>query len=268
VRAVARAVKVLRAFEEGAGEVSVAELARRLGMPVATVYRLVGELERGGLLQRNVATGRYKLGPVMVRLGRRGLEELGLGDAVRAVMVSLQAETGEGVTMAVRYGNWAMYIHQVESRHVLRADLQVGSLVPLHCTAVGKVLLAGSELEEVRRVARETGLPRYTERTITTLAELEVELVFTRARGYSIDNEEFLEGVRCIGAPVLGPGGSVIAAMAVTGPTQRMTDEIMKRLRGRLISAARQASELAGYDGDAERTRRSGANEVVGGISP
>jgi DNA-binding IclR family transcriptional regulator len=251
VRAVSRAVGILTAFTEDAAQqgLTLSEMSRRLGIPVATVYRLVAELEQAGLLQRHPVTDLYVLGPMVVWLGRLALNQAGLGDAARAVMVELQAEVREGVTMAVRQGAQAMYIHQVQSSHVLRADLKVGSLVPLHCTAVGKVLLAGCQPEKVAALVQEAGLARYTPNTITSLPYLQAELALTRMRGYSIDNEEFLPGVRCIGVPILDAHGGVVAAMAVTGPAQRMTNEALERIRPRLQAAAERVSRLLGYMG-------------------
>ena len=250
VRSVSRALRILLLFAADApGGLTLSDLARSLGIPVSTVYRLVAELEHAGFLQRHPVAGSYILGPAVVRLGRLALNQVGLGDAVRAVMAELQAEIREGVTMAIRYGFQAMYIHQVESSHVLRADLKVGSLVPLHCTAVGKVLLAACAPEEVAEVVRQVGLARYTPNTITTLADLKLELARTRTRGYSIDDEEFLPGVRCMGVPIWGAEGEVVAAMAATGPAQRMTDEALEQIRPRLLAAAERISGLLGHRG-------------------
>lgn len=251
VRAVSRAISLLTAFVEDFAQqgLTLSEMSRCRDIPMATAYRLAAELERAGLLQRHPVTQRYLLGPVTVWLGRLALNQVGLGDAARAVMVELQTEVREGITMAIRRGSQAMYIQQVESSHVLRADLKVGSLVPLHCTAVGKVLLAGCPPEQVVTLVQEAGLARYTHNTITSLPELQAELALTRMRGYSIDNEEFLPGVRCIGVPVLGTYGQVIAAMAVAGPAQRMTNDALERIRPRLQNAAQRVSRLAGYQG-------------------
>lgn len=246
VRAVSRALSVLSSIGEARSSygISLSEISKRVQLNVSTVHRMLAELEQAEFVQRHPITDFYILGPKIVLLGRQSLEQLGLGDSAIVALTELQAATGEGVTMAVRQGPRAVYIHQVESRQVLRAELQVGSFVPLHCTAVGKVLLAYCPPDRIDELVREAGLARYTPATITSLPELKAELERTAERGYSIDNEEFLFGVRCMGAPIRNAMGQVVAAVAVTGPSQRMSDAAMEAHRTHLLACTQRVSRL------------------------
>jgi DNA-binding IclR family transcriptional regulator len=248
VRTVSRALDVLQALGERDSPrgLSLTEVSTRLRLPLSTAYRMLAQLEAEGFVQRHPASGGFILGAAIIRLGCVALNQAGLGDAARAVMQDLQGMVKEGVTMAVLRGGEAMYIHQVESSHVLRVDLKVGSCVPLHCSAVGKALLAFQPAERLEELIGRSRLARCTERTITAPDDLRAELARTRQRGYSVDDEEFLPRVRCIGAPIRNTLGEVVAAMAVTGPADRMNDRTLDRIRPLLLAAAARISSLLG----------------------
>ena len=140
-----------------------------------------------------------------------------------AILSHLVEEIGETVNFTMLDGNEAVYLDRVETSAIVRLHMKIGSRVPLHCTASGKLFLAHLPQDAVRRVLRSVPLRRYTDRTITGVDALERELVKIRASGIGTDSGEFLDGSVCLAVPVVDPRGRVCAAVAVHGPAPRMT---------------------------------------------
>lgn len=249
VRSVSRALSILSAFVDlrPPRRLSLSEISKRCELSLSTAHRMVTNMEATGFLTRDPDTDTYALGPMVVLLGRVALDQAGLGSAALAVMKALSERAGESVNMAIRQGNRALYIQQVLSPHVLRTDHPVGAQVPLHCTAVGKVLLAHCPEPEVDRIVAEVGLERYTANTITEIGHLKKQLAEIRYQGYSVDDEEFLPGVHCTGAPIRNERGEVVAAIAVTGPAQRFTMDRVEAVRPDLMAAVEQISRSLGW---------------------
>jgi IclR family transcriptional regulator, acetate operon repressor len=245
-QAVDRALALLGAFSPTRGEFGISELSRELGLTPSTVHRIARALVERGFLAQDPATERYRLGPSAMVLGQVAQQHLGLLN-VRDVLDELGRETGESVNLGVLDRDWVVVLLRVASRQPLRFDQSPGERLPVHATSMGKALLAFSADPE-REIARlfqggATSLPRYTDTTLTTSDELRAEVRAIRARGYSIDEEESIAGVRCIGVPVLGENGRARAAIAVQAPTVRMSDERLADLAPRVIAVA---AEVAG----------------------
>jgi DNA-binding IclR family transcriptional regulator len=162
------------------------------------------------------------------------LEEIvAVKEAWRGTLEALVAETGECAHLAVLVGARVWYIDKVDSLLPLKVDHPIGSLSPLHCTALGKAFLAFG------RAQIPDEQPAFTPRTLTTRRALADELGRTRDRGYSIDDEEFAPGIRCVARPVFDGAGAMIAAIGVSGPSVRVTDARLHEL-GRIVAAAGQ----------------------------
>lgn len=140
----------------------------------------------------------------------------------------LVALTGECAHMAVLVGTNVWYVDKIDSTLPLKVDHPIGSLAPLHCTALGKAFLAFGE------VADPGPLDAYTAKSITRKAALEAEIVATRKRGYAVDDEEFTQGIRCVAVPIFDPAGKMVAAIGVSGPTARISDIQLAGL-GRIV---------------------------------
>jgi DNA-binding IclR family transcriptional regulator len=199
---------------------------------------------------------KYDLGPAMLFLGRAAQERLGLTVQALPVMQGLAELADEGVNLGVLCNGQVLYVERVESRHILQANLRVGTQVPAHCTAIGKVLLAYSRDEVLERVVRERGLRPYGPNTLCSLEALGSELATIRSRGYSIDNEEFMEGVRCLAAPIRNERGAVVAGLAITGPGTRLSLERLQALKDLVMEAAAAISERLGYFAEGARVGR------------
>ena len=246
IQAIERAVSILNAFSMDDPELGVTELADRLGLHKSTVHRFMVNLDAAGLVERNARTGRYRLGLHVFELGALVMQQMNLWDEALPFLEGLVHDTGETGHLAVLDGGEAIYIERVEARRALRVPSAIGRGYPAHATNLGKVLLADLSRERVEAIIAERGLAAYTPQTITDPAELEADLELIRRRGYAVDNEEYDDGLRCIGAPVRDHSGHVVAALGIGGPVTRITPERVEELGGLVMTAARGLSRRLG----------------------
>jgi len=241
-QAVERALALLRSFEVGPPTRSLSELAQGTGLSPGTTHRLLRALCNAGLLQQDRLTERYGLGAALVPLGSRAADALGI-PAARRVLESLAATTGESVSLGVRDGDHVLVLACVPSAQHLRFDQEVGTRVPTYASAMGKVLLAFDPYpsEAVRSLPR---MAKLTGSTITSRTALDRVLKETRVRGWAINDEEREPGVRTIAAPVRAANSLAVAAMAVQGPSLRMTDQRIRETLPDLQAATDEVSSL------------------------
>ena len=239
-QAVERALGLLRAFEVGPPTRSLSELAQLTGLTPATAHRLLRALCCAELLSHDPLTERYGLGIALVPLGSKAADTLGVA-AVRPLLESLAAVTGESVNLGVRDGAEVLVLLCVPSVHCLRFDQGAGTRVPLYASAMGKVLLAfdPDPEEAARSIPR---LTRLTRSTITSRSVLSHVLQETRERGWAINDEEREPAVRSVAVPVRTDDGTALAAVTVQGPSSRMTDDQIKNLLPSLQATAISAS--------------------------
>jgi len=246
IQAIERAVAILNAFSVDEPELGVTEVAERVGLHKSTVHRFMVNLDAAGLVERNPRTGRYRLGLHIFELGGLVMQQMNLWDEALPFLESLVRDTGETGHLAVLDGGEAIYIERVEARRALRVPSAIGRGYPAHATNLGKVLLADLPRERVTEIVAERGLAAYTPNTITDLAELEAELERIRECGYAIDDEEYDEGLRCIGAGVRDHSGHVVSALGIGGPVTRITPARVEELAGLVMAAASGLSRRLG----------------------
>jgi DNA-binding IclR family transcriptional regulator len=246
IQAIERAVAILNAFSAEEPELRISDLAERLELHKSTVHRFLVNLEHAGLVERSARGGRYRLGLRLFELGNLVLQRMDLWDEALPYLEGLVRDTGETGHLAVLDGGEAIYIERVEARRALRIPSAVGRGYPAHATNLGKVLLAYVEPDELERIVADRGLAGFTTNTITDLDRLRAELAGIRERGYAIDNEEYDEGLRCIGAPVGDHTGRVVAALGIGGPVTRITPARIEELAQLVMAAARSLSRRLG----------------------
>lgn len=216
IQSLARGLKILELLAGTENGVGVTELAEELGVDKSSASRLMQTLANYGFAEQDAETRRYYLGPQIVRLSRSVLTRMPLRDQAKPFLRQLVERTGECAHLAILAQGQALYIDQVESLSSLRVTTGVGTLAPLHCTALGKVLLAfGGE-------PIPSELPAFTPRTITDLGTLHAHLEQTRRQGYGVDDEEYEYGVRCVAAPVYDFRTRVVGAVGISGPAGRI----------------------------------------------
>jgi IclR family transcriptional regulator, KDG regulon repressor len=216
IQSLARGLKILEllaAAEDGAGN---AEIAAELGVDKGSASRLVQTLAKYGYAERNEDTRRYHLGPQVVRLSRSLITRMPLRHQARPFLHQLVERTGECAHLAILAQGQALYLDQEESPATLRVSTEVGTMAPLHCTALGKVFLAFG------KAPMPAELKAYTLRTLTSSEQLRVHLEQVARQGYASDDEEYEYGIRCIAAPVYDYRNKVVAALGVSGPAARM----------------------------------------------
>lgn len=240
-QAIERALGVLRCYESGASDLGITDIAKLTGLSVSTAHRVTRALTDGGMLVQDPRTERYQLGPTLVVLGRKAAHGLGY-EAALPTLQALAADTGESVNLGIRAGDEVQVVLDVASDQPLRFAQAPGTRVPLHVSAMGKCLLAADDAAD--SVSGLGELPKATERTITDPDALGKDLQLVRERGWALNDEERHRGVRAVAVPVRRPSGGVIAAIAVQGPTVRITDARLTDLAERLQRAAAEVAPL------------------------
>jgi len=217
IQSLARGLKIMELMAVSEEGIGITELAEKLGVDKSSASRLVHTLVSHGYAEQIPGTRRFRLGPQVVRLSRSLLTRMPLREEAKPFLRQLVDRTGECAHLAILAQGQALYIDQVESPATLRVTTGVGTLAPLHCTALGKCLLAFTD-----DVPLPPELPAFTPRTITDPDTLRLHLEQTRRQGYAVDDEEYDYGVRCVAAPVYDFRGKVIGAIGISGPAGRM----------------------------------------------
>ena len=232
VQSVHRTLDVLEALAAAGGTASLGDLAAACGLPAPTVHRLAGTLAARGYL-RQLPDRRYSLGSRLVPLGADA--HALLGERALPVLRALAELTGESANLAVLTQGRAEYVAQVPGRHTMRTFTEVGNRVALHCTGVGKALLAVVPPAQAGQLIGGSPLAAQTSGTITDPAALQAEITLIRARGYALDEGEMEIGVRCV---AVGLPGAAPMAVSVSGPAARMTDDLIAAAVTALRAAA------------------------------
>lgn len=252
VQSLERGAALLRALAEAGRPLSAGELAAAVGLPRPTVYRLLQTLCAEGWVAQNGRS--FVIGASVLWLAARRLEQLELRSVGRPLLVELRDRTGETVHLGVLEAGQVVYVEKLESPGPLRMASMVGRIVPAHSTALGKAMLAYLPREQVERIVERHGLVRRTPNTITDPARLFQELAAIRARGYSIDNVENEEGIRCVGAAIFDHRGRVAGAVSVSGSVASISLERARRELAPLVrETAQRISQAMGWAGQGPR---------------
>ncbi|MCW2842595.1 MAG: hypothetical protein JWN22_511 [Nocardioides sp.] len=224
--------------ELAGGPKRLGDLAEVLGTHKSTVLRTLQTLEKHGWVRREGEIPVFRLGLRVVELSGAVLEDLDIRKVARPQLARLGAATGETVHLGVIDGSEMVYLDKVESVHPVRMYSRIGARAQLHCTGVGKVLLAFTPVEDWP----EMGLQQFTARTLVTREDLVAATADIRRRGWGWDEQEHEETVRCIAAPVLGPHGEVLAAVSLSVPTSRLSTKQLREHVPLLLDVAKQIS--------------------------
>lgn len=237
--ALEKALDVLDAIGAAPEGLSQNDLAERLQLPRTTVYRLLATLVGRGLVRRDPLRKVYCLGFRCFEMARQAYAMPDLAAAAATELRTLRDLTGETTYFATLDGREVISLDRCDGAHSLRSAAALGERKPLHCTSQGKAILSAMRDEERDAVIREIALKRLTPHTLTDRRRLQAELRITKARGYAIDDEEIVTGVRCVGAPVVDGAGEVRGAISVAGPAWRLTRARLELLGPEVAEAAR-----------------------------
>lgn len=241
-QAIRRAFAVLDLFREGEGELGVVQIAEELGLTLSTAHRIARALVSEGYLAQSGGRERYRLGLHALLLGQAAQRAMGM-EVAKPVLQRLAEQTQESVNLGLADVDHAVVIQRVESTQALRFSVEVGSTVELHATSMGKALLAFND-DLRRQVETHERFKQLTDKTHGTLTGLLDDLEEVKQRGWSIDDEESMLGVRCVAAPIIGPDGQARAAVAVQAPAVRMPDHRFFELGPKVRQAADELARI------------------------
>ncbi|MFO7321491.1 MAG: IclR family transcriptional regulator [Chloroflexota bacterium] len=246
INSVYKAITIMKLFNEHEPRLSLAQISRRLDMPKSTAHNLLNTLAMAGMIEK-VDGDSYALGTEIIALTQNVRVNVELRDRAAPLLRALADSCNETVYLAVKDGDALLYIYAIESSQRLLARSAVGDRVPLHCTSLGKAILAELPQATVREIIERAGMPTFTEFTIASLEELEAELAQIRAQGYALDRQEHEYDTYCIGAPIFDARGRIVAACSISGADPNIIDANRESLAAALVQTAHEISRRMGY---------------------
>lgn len=237
-----RAALILSCFSNSEPYLTLNELASRLGLNPSTTYRYVNTLQAAGLLERDEHRRGYRLGLGVIELAGLALDQIEVRKQALDEMDRLHEQTELLVNLAVPFQGDVLHIAHSAPKDWPRWKTTLGRRSVAYCTALGKVLLAYTPWEEVRRNIEHNGWRPCTQRSIQDFDRLQTELERVREQGFSVDDEERAAGISCIGVPIRDHSGHVIAALSVSGTTKGLTPNVRSQVLPRLLEAANRIS--------------------------
>ncbi len=233
-----KGIQVLELVAASGADAGLTELTEKLNWDKSTVFRLLTTLMRRGYVEQDPVTRRYRLGFQILRLEEQLFRSLDVPELSRETLNRLVQSTGEAAHLAALHHSRAVIIAQRESPERVAVNAHVGSIEPLHCTALGKALLMQLPREAFDRLMKQTKLAAYTNKTITSRRRLLENMRQARQLGYTVDDEEFDPQVRCIAAPVTIPRSRQYYAIGISGPSSRLTLRRVPALAKHVLRAA------------------------------
>jgi len=249
VQSVGRALQLIELLSEEKHEISLTDISRKIGWPKSTVHGLLSTMCSYQVVEQSTVTGRYRLGIRLFELGSIVARSWDISSIAKPHMQQLNLELSEMIQLAMDRNGEVLYIDKLESNQMLRIVSDIGIRLPMHCSGLGKVILANKPFSEVKRIISNKGLKRMTSRTITTMEELSSELDKIREQGYAIDDQEIMEGLRCVAAPIYDVDGKVNYAISVSGLSFNMKGSYLDKVIQRLKETAANISSDMGYKG-------------------
>ena len=245
VAAVLKVFAILQALSERS-ETGISDLSVRLAMPKATVYRFLQTMMTLGYVRQESDSERYGLTMKAFELGTKALQYPDLVDLAKHHMQMLADQTGETVHLGTLIDSEIIYVHKIDSRHNLGMYSRIGRRAPLHCTAIGKVLMAWEHPERRDRVLAGAEFKRFRDKTIVEPAAFLAELERVKAQGYGEDREEFDDHIRCLGIPIFDRLNQPIAGMSISFPSFRYDEAKAPEIVAILTAASRDISTRLG----------------------
>lgn len=247
VQSVARALTLLNVLAEEGREMSLTEIAKAVNWPKSTVHGLIATLRDYSYVDQSPVTGCYNLGVRLFELGNIVARSWDVRAIALPVMQGLNNRLGEMVQLATEDKGEVLYLEKLDSTHLMRIVSEIGARLPMHCSGLGKVLLAYKKPAEIKWILSKHGMPPMTSRTITNREALERELIKVRRQGYAMDDREIMDSLRCVAAPVYDRDGNVKYAVSISGFAKNLQGERLQTVRDELLLAANSISYAMGY---------------------
>ncbi len=245
-----RGLRILAEFSRREPVLTAPELARRLGAPRSTVFRLLVTLEQLGYVERTSDGRAYRLGLAVLRLGFEYLGSLGLAELGWPILERLRDDTGYGVSLVVRDGREVVFVLRAVSRSPFASTVSLGTRLPAHATVLGHALLVDQTLAQLRALYPDAALPARGPQTPADANALFERVQQVRAQGHVVSDGYYESHISTVAAPVFGEGNHVAAALGLTVPGGRVPEEQRARLVAVVKGAAAELSSLLNYAGE------------------
>lgn len=248
IKSIVKAARVINMLADAGEPLSLAQMAANMAISKSTLHGIISTLVDMKFVVQEQHSMRYWLGTRLFEIGNAISSQWNVRKIAYPFIQQIVAEVGETVHMAILDDYEVLYINKQESTSSIRIVTDIGVKLPAHSTGLGKALLSGKSNFELQYMVKNKGLPKHTEFTITDFESLCKEMELIRSRGYATDEQEFVEGLRCVAVPVFDHSGEIIAALSVSGPVSRMNDDKFEHCRESLLKAAAQISIGMGYE--------------------
>lgn len=245
VQSLDRGLRLLTVLAEADG-LPLSDIAQRADLAASTAYRMLATLEAHDMVEFDRPGQLWSIGAGTYRLGSAFLRRRKLVDRARPAMQALMEATGETANLAVAEDDCIVFVSQVETHQAIRAFFRPGQRSPFHASGIGKAVLAFMPPARVEAIVGRAGLEAYTSRTLADAPALLRDLDAVRARGWSLDDEERHEGMRCVAAAIFNEFGEPVAGVSVSGPTVRMTPERAGAIGPMVRDAAADVTRMTG----------------------
>ena len=242
IQSVDRALTILDIISDAEDGLTLAQIAQKVELPKSTVHGLVSTLRDHRYLKQADDDGRYQMGMKLFEMGTKAARSWDIRDAAKPTMRWLSKEFGETVHLGCEDNGEVLYLDKIAADSLITIVSEIGTRLPMHCSGIGKALLAHKSESEIKRYISNKGLIPLTGRTITNKDAFLAELEKVREQGFAIDDGEIMEGLRCVGAPIFDADGIVRYAISVSG---QVKDIYGKRLEKLIIETKRAAKEIS-----------------------
>jgi IclR family KDG regulon transcriptional repressor len=240
-----KALNVLETVAFSSQPISVTEAAEQVGIDKGTAYRMLKTLVDARYVTQDEISKRYRLSYKVISLSRNLLADNEVTELIRQRLERITDETHETLHLSVLDGHRTVIVLKVKGTQLVTVDFQIGDRESLHCTSIGKVLLAFQDIRYIEAFVA-AGLPKMASNTITDPDEFRRELQLIRSQGYATDDHEFSDSMRCIAVPIFESGGRVHRGISISGPDSRFSFEKLEELKEPLLKASRELSEQLG----------------------
>ena len=225
IQVIDRMARLLEVLAQHPEPLGLKQIAQHTGLHPSTAHRILSAMSADRLVDR-VEPGSYRLGMRLLELGNLVKSRISVRELALPVMRELHAQTGETVNLSVRHDDEIVYVERTSSgRSAMRVVHVIGTRAPLHVTAAGKLFLLEEGTARLREYAKRTRLAGHTKNALTTVAALERDLERIEEQGFATDNEEAEVGVRCVAAAVRDDAGTLVAALSLSTPADRMKSQ-------------------------------------------
>ena len=247
IKSIVKAAEIIDLLTLSENPLSLSEMSKELNIAKSTLHGILGTLVHLEYVTQSDEDGKYSLGMKLFEIGSTISMRWDARRIARPYMESLAEKTGETIHLGVLRNGEVLYIDKKESSGSIRIVTETGLKLPAHCTGVGKVLLSGLDAVSLDSLIEKGKLEKYTDTTITDMKHLKKELGAVRKKGYAIDEQEFMVGLRCIATPIYDHAGEVTCAISISGPLVRMSGDILEKKKKQLLKAAESISYELGY---------------------